>query len=170
MKDMNQHTGYAAVEFDEASQKHVMDWSMQLKSSDLVTANINGKIKGGNVTEKLHLTIFYGFDEDNLDQSNLVALITKLDIPTVNIVGIGMFPAKEFDCNVLYFSVSDESGKLQSAFERLKGFPHFANHQNINFKPHITIAYVTKDFNPNLLSNEYPRQLKVKQIVHHSCR
>lgn len=163
---MNENTGYVAIEFHEDSQQQVMNWSRQIKADDLVTANINGKIKGGNVTGKLHLTLFYGLDENHLDQVNLANLITKLDILSVDIVDTGMFPAKEFDCNVLYFSVSDEFGKLQSAFEQLKQFSHFANHQNDNFRPHITIAYVTEGFNQSLLTTEYPRQLKVKQVTH----
>ncbi len=113
---MNENSGYVAIEFDEISQRQVVKWSKQIKDQDLATANINGKIKGGNVTEKLHLTLFYGFDDVHLNQSSLDALITKLDIPSIDIVNIGIFPAKEFDCNVLYLGVSDASGKLQSAF------------------------------------------------------
>lgn len=163
---MNENIGYVAIEFDDYHQQQVINWSRQIKTDDLVTANINGKIKGGNVTEKLHLTLFYGLDEDRMDQVALTNLIKQLNILSVDVVDIGMFPAKEFDCSVLHFCVADGSGELQLAFEQFKELPHFDNHQNLNFRPHITIAYVTKNFNSTILSNEYPKKLKVKQVTH----
>ena len=66
---MKENIGYVAIEFDEASKQKVANWASHIGRSDLVTATIDGKIKGGDVTDELHLTIFYGLDENALDQN-----------------------------------------------------------------------------------------------------
>lgn len=163
---MKENIGYIAVEFTDASKQEVIRWSSQISECDIARAVIEGKEEGGNVTDKLHLTLFYGLDEDSLNQDELDDFIMRLNISSVDVIGIAMFPVEEFGCNALYLEVSDESGELKSAHENLEEFPHFSKYQKFDFKPHITLAYVVKGFDLGSLSNDFPRNLSVKAITH----
>ncbi len=163
---MKENTGYIAVEFDDTQKQKIIRWSSQIPERDIARAVIEGKDEGGNVTGKLHLTLFYGLDEDSLNQDELNDFIARLDISSVDVIDVGIFPVEEFDCNALYLEVSDESGELKSAHERLEAFPYFPKYQKPDFRPHITLAYVGKDFDTNSLTDDFPRNLLVKAITH----
>ncbi len=163
---MKENTGYVAIEFDEVSKQKIANWASQIGGNDLVTATIDGKIEGGNVTEKPHLTLFYGLDEDALDQKVLSDFVVTLPNPMVHITGVGTFPQNTFACKVIYLEVSDELGELKSVHEHLKSFPHFSKYQKYDYKPHITIAYVTTGFDVSSLTNDFPRNLFVRAITH----
>ncbi len=165
---MEEKIGYVAIEFEEASKQAVADWVSQISESDLVTATINGKIEGGNVTNRLHLTLLYGLDENALVQDELSDFIIALPKPIVRVIGIGTFPQEVFACKTLYLEVSDDSGELQATHERLKNFPYFSKYQKHEYKPHITIAYVATRFDTNSLTNDFPGSLSVKAITHFS--
>ena len=165
---MEEKIGYVALEFGEDFKQEIMKWSSQIGESDLVTAIIDGKAEGGNVTDKLHLTLFYGLDENTLDQDKLSKFITTLPKLMIRVTGIGTFPQDVFACKAIYLEVSDDSGELQTIHEWLKKFPHFSKYQKYDYKPHITIAYVTTGFDINLLTNDFPKNLSVKAITHFS--
>ncbi|MHB1769709.1 MAG: 2'-5' RNA ligase family protein [Minisyncoccota bacterium] len=163
---MEENIGYIAIEFDDTSKKKVVEWASQINVRNIVRAIVNGKEECGNVTDKLHLTLFYGLDENALDQDDLNDFITGQNISSVNVVGVSMFPIKEYDCSALYLKVADESGELKSARERLEKFPHLSKYQKFDFKPHITLAYVAKDFDISSLSDDFPRNLSVGAVTH----
>lgn len=163
-KCMRKNIGYIAIEFNENSKRDVINWSAQIRKDELVETIVNGQVEGGNVTKKLHSTLFYGLNESILDKVKLANFVEKLNVTTVNVVGVGMFPLKAFNCNVLYLEISDKSKILKSAHKHLRKFPHFREYQKYDYSPHITIAYVSKKFDAASLTRNFPPKLSVKTI------
>ncbi|MDD2657247.1 MAG: 2'-5' RNA ligase family protein [Candidatus Pacebacteria bacterium] len=163
---MEKNVGYVAIEFDDVSKREVANWASQISEGDLVTTAIDGKIEGGNVTDKLHLTLFYGLDENAINQGELSDFISMLPKPAVHVTGVSAFLQDAFACKTLYLEVTDDLGELQSIHERLKDFSHFSKYQEHNYKPHITIAYVITEFDVNSLTNDFPKNLFVKAVTH----
>ena len=50
----NKKIGYVAIQFTPETNQEIIAWSQSIKKEDLVTATIDGKVKGGNMTDKLH--------------------------------------------------------------------------------------------------------------------
>lgn len=153
--------GYVEVQFTPETHQQVVAWAHTIKNEDLVTATIDGKTEGGNVTDKLHLTLFYGFDDERLDKDKLSEFINQIKLKDFKVSGLGIFPVKEYDCYVLYLRVEDNDNELKKIYMGLKEFSHFSEYQKFEYTPHITVAYVKKDFNLDAIKQNLPKILYV---------
>ncbi len=161
-----QDIGYVALSFDDATKKKVSGWLQQhLHPSDVVTATISGKKKGGVVTQKLHLTLFYGLNERLVDAQTLSGIMGSATLQTVQAVRVGVFPVERFGCSALYLEVADDTGTLRALHDRLSELPHFPEYQQ-EFHPHVTLAYVCQDIDVKAFPDDFPKSLAVAEIVH----
>ena len=76
-----QNIGYITANFLEKEKIEIINWSKIINNKDLYFAKKDGKIDGGNVTDDLHLTLFYGLDEDKINK-NYIEIYT----PTENYI------------------------------------------------------------------------------------
>lgn len=160
--------GYIEAVFQEDEKQKVVDWVNSIKKEDLFTAIINGKVEGGNIANKLHLTLYYGFNEYLLNKDDLFHYIESMIPKTVDIIGLGTFPIKGYDCKVLFLKVSDTENILRKIHNDLGKYSHFVEYQQEEYVPHISIAYVKKDFDLNSLIYGGPKRLSIKEILYHS--
>lgn len=141
--------GYITIEFNQEFKDQLKKWSLaNIPDSEIVEAEISGKKEGGNVSADAHLTLFYGFDDDNINREKLHEYINSLNLQELQIAGIGFFPVPQYSCKVLYLKVLDEDRKLENIYNFLKRFPHFKKFQIEGFAPHVTIAYIKDGYKP----------------------
>ena len=159
----NKKIGYVAIQFTPETNQEIIAWSQSIKKEDLVTAIIDGGTEGGNVTDKLHLTLFYGFNDELLNKVELSKFINKIKLREIKIRGLGFFPVGNHNCDVLHLQIKDDNGELRKIHEELKAFPHFSEDQKFEYTPHVTIAYVKKNFNLNTLIQNQPEMLRVRK-------
>lgn len=158
--------GYIAIQFTAETNQEVAELARNLTSEDLVTATIDGKTEGGNVTDKLHFTLFYGLNDEMLDKDELSGFLDKIKLKEIEINGFGLFPIKEYDCNALYLKVKDVDNELKKIHEKFEKFPHFSEYQKFEYTPHITIAYVKKDFNLEAFTQNLPEILCIDKVYY----
>lgn len=161
-----QDIGYVALSFDDATKEKVSVWLQQhLHSSDVVTATIGGKEKGGVVTQKLHLTLFYGLNERLVNTETLSSIMNGATLQTVQSIHLGVFPVEQFGCSALYLEVADDTGMLHALHGRLSELPHLPGYQQ-EFHPHVTLAYVRQDIDLETFPNDFPKSLTIAEVVH----
>jgi len=161
-------TGYIEAIFTKESKQKIIDWATFLKEEDLFSASINGKVEGGDVTDTLHLTLFYGFDEKLLNQDEMLKYINTIKLNNIQIEGVGTFPVPDYGCKVLFLKVKDEKNIIKNIHKDLKKFPHYIEHQKLEYKPHITIAYVKNTFDSRAIIYNESKSLLIEKIMHSS--
>lgn len=160
--------GYITAEFSEEFKKMIKEWSLTIPKEEIVTAEINGKKEGGNVTDDLHLTLFYGFDDEKINKEDLIGFINNNTIKKLSIGKLGFFPVPQYKCNILYLKIDNEN-ILEKMHDSLKKFPYFEKFQNNKFVPHITIAYIKDSF--DISSIKLPLEINkvsIKEFMYHS--
>ena len=120
------------------------------------------KYKGGIVIDRMHVTLFYGLDGEKFNKNNL----NNIKIPDfVEVNKFKMFYFKDCDCNALVLIVNDEKKELQKIHDKLSILDILEDEiHDFNFVPHITIAYVDKNFKINNDKFFINKRLKVKNI------
>ena len=163
-----QKIGYITANLTDKEKKEIINWAKMIQDKDLYVISKNGKTDGGNVTDDLHLTLFYGFNETLINKDDIEDFVYNINLKNIEIEKVGVFFPMDQEYKVLYLSVKDEGGSIKKYHEGLKKFPHFVEFQKFEYVPHITIAFVKKDFNTSRITYNGPQFLRVKKITYHS--
>src|SRR5680860_1912884 len=104
--DMNkQNIGYITASFPEKEKMEIINWSKIINDKDLYFTKKDGKIDGGNVTDNLHLTLFYGFDEDKINKNDIKKIIDSINFKSIEIEDVSIFSLPDQEYKVLYLSL-----------------------------------------------------------------
>lgn len=155
--------GYIAAYLDEKSLKDLYAFSKKIDKQDLVMAVIDGKKHGGIVSKKAHLTLFFGFEFSKENISKLKNYLPKIKLHNLKCIGIDYFDIPNFNCKLFYLKIKPTKKiiKVNNDLSKLLGK---ANQYN-KFIPHISLAYVKKDFVFNSENNKIlPSNVKIKQV------
>ncbi|MEI7480147.1 MAG: hypothetical protein WCJ59_00795 [bacterium] len=160
--------GYVTIEFDNQIKQTINAWARkEIKDDYIYTEVIEGKIEGGIATDKLHLTLFYGFDNNNINRKELQNYLNKIDLREIEIECISSFPIFGKGARVLIFKVNDINGVLKKIHFELANFPNFSAFQKFEYVPHITIAYIKDSVNIAKLSHHFPQKILVHNFEYH---
>lgn len=163
-----QNIGYITVSFLEKEKIEIINWSKIISDKDLYFAKKDGKIDGGNVTDDLHLTLFYGFDEDKINKNDIKKIMDSINFESIEIEDVGFFSLPDQEYKVLYLAVKDKKNRIKKYHEELKILPHFVEYQKFKFTPHIAIAFVKKESDETMVTYNGPRFLRIKKIAYYS--
>ncbi|MFA5652314.1 MAG: 2'-5' RNA ligase family protein [Candidatus Paceibacterota bacterium] len=160
--------GYVTAEFSEEFKKSIREWSLVIPKEEIVSVEINGKMEGGNVTNDLHLTLFYGFDDEKINKKELLKFLGEKALRELRIEGLRTFSVPQYKCNILYLKI-DGKNMLEKIHDSLKKFPYFEKFQNNKFIPHLTIAYIKDSFDISLLKlPQKMNKVDIKELMYHS--
>jgi len=165
-KDMlTKKIGYISIEFNQLSKGKIQDVAKKIPKEDFIFATSDGKLKGGDVTDKLHLTLYYGIDANAVDKKELDKLISAFDIKSLKINEISAFELKNFNCKILHLSIDDTDKQLAAAHNQFNELAHFKDVQQ-NFISHVTLAYVKDSFDVDEFRKTVtlPKNLEVERI------
>ncbi len=163
-----QKIGYITINFADKEKKEITNWSKVIQNKDLYFISKDGKIDGGNVTDDLHLTLFYGFNEKLINKDKFRDFIDNINLENIEINKVDVFFPVGQEYKVLYFSIKDKGDIIKKYHEKLKKFPHYVEFQKFEYVPHITIAFVKKDFDVSKIFYNGPQFLHVKKAIYHS--
>ncbi|OGY78930.1 MAG: hypothetical protein A3B74_03495 [Candidatus Kerfeldbacteria bacterium RIFCSPHIGHO2_02_FULL_42_14] len=165
---MSKNVSYITAEFFEKEKEKITRWSKSvIKDSDLCKILGNGKV-GGYATDDLHLTLFYGFDEYRINIVDIQKWISTTTLKKIEIEKVGAFALPVQEYKIIYLAIRDKNGKIKKLHKELKNFPHFPKYRRSKFIPHITIAFVNKEFNEDAVIYNGPKILNVRKIVYHT--
>ena len=105
------------------------------------------KRKGGNVTAKAHLTLAFGFQPEEYQKLSQDPRLAELKGDFLIIQDFEIFKLKKAPCDALVMRVkNDKLEKLHRYFiEKYKIAAQYQSQLKRAFKPHITLAYISKD-------------------------
>jgi 2'-5' RNA ligase len=110
----------------------------------------------GDVTDKIHFTLFYGLAESVLDNTKLKEFIKDTQIEELKLKQLVLFEGYQNLYKVLCVEVDDEDRMLKGVSQKMLDFEHDEELGKREFKPHITIAYVQPDY-------ELPTDYSIKE-------
>ena len=165
---MSKNISYITAEFLEEEKEEIARWSkIAIKNSGLYKVLENGKV-GGYATDDLHLTLFYGLDEDRINVADIEKWISAVELENLEIEGVESFALPTQEYKIIYLAIRDENGKIKKLNKELEKFPHFSRYLKSKFIPHITIASVKKEFDKDTVIYSGPKVLNVRKIVYHT--
>jgi len=119
----------------------------------------------GDVTDKIHFTLFYGLDESVMNNKELKKLLKKIEVKKLDLSKLVLFEGYQGMYKVLCVEVNDEDKTLYNLSEKMLDFEHDEELGKREFKAHITLAYVQPDY---VLPKQYAldkKPVRVKKIL-----
>lgn len=153
--------GYIEVIFNEEDIQVFRNIVKELcDESNLYYSDVVHHIKG-DVSLKLHLTLFYGLIDEKLDRRKIDEYIKEIKIQKLKLGKIFLKPGYLNLYQILMVEVLDEDGELSAISKRFKDFEHDISVKE--FKPHLTLAYVNPEFNLTK-QPDFPKEIEIKEI------
>lgn len=157
---------YIEITFDQKTKDYFSKIVHQLVPKNNFYHSPNPKYPHiqGNVTQKLHCTLFFGIDPSTIKDKKLLAIIDTSDFSEITLGGLVILNGWQNEYKIICIEVLDEDGRFTKFAKEIEGF---VNNKNITYKvkPHISLAYVQFDY-------ELPKQpLKMnKKIKSHEVK
>jgi len=115
----------------------------------------------GDVTNNAHLKFFYGLDPSAANNQDLLDVIKATDLGELELGDFMIIEGFQGLYRILAVKVVDKDKKLSAFVNKIRTFSSRPN--SYEFKPHITLAYVHKDFQlPADLPEEKP---EVQELI-----
>lgn len=100
----------------------------------------------GDMTDTLHCTLFFGLQPEAIHDSELLSLLQNSGLSKISLGDFFFFEGYENLYKVLCLEVKDEDHKLLEVSKKIEGFVKGKEVKEKEFKPHLTLAYVNKDY------------------------
>lgn len=117
----------------------------------------------GNVSTDLHLTVFYGLVDAKIDREELQAQIDKIQLEKLRLGELFLRQTPDNSYQILWIVVKDDNRQLQAVSDSFKRFDHDDSVQ-LEFMPHLTLAYVKPEYRLENSMPDYPREIKVEEV------
>lgn len=144
----NKQNNYAYVEllFEENTKDYFKGIVQNVVDQDQFYYSDVVKRISGDVTDKIHFTLFYGIEETEIDNPKLKQLVSQLQVKELLVKGLTLFSGYQDLYRVLCVEIADEDNYLESLSKQLLQFKHAGEFGQREFKPHITLAYIQPQF------------------------
>lgn len=165
---MNKHT-YVELNFDQESKDYFSSIVKEMVHEDELYFSDEVERIRGDVTGKLHLTLFYGLDAEEVNNPELKKFVDEINLKDLNLKFgyFRLFRGYQDMYKVLNIEVLDEDKKLLEIYNGLKLFKADEEYVQREFKPHLTLAYVQPDYRfpykfPRIDKEIIPENIEIK--------
>lgn len=160
---MNKSFSYVEITLPEESKEYFSDFVDKTVPKEMFYKSPVVEFIDGKVTDKLHLTLFYGLDPSASDNQELKDLLSTLDVKELKLGKPFFFSGFQNLYKVFCIEVLDQDLELKKLSDQIKQFAPVENQRYV-FKPHITLAYVQNEFTLPDQPLEFEEVLKVDGI------
>ncbi len=160
--------GYIQIEFDLNFKESLHKWcDKYIDPSNYIFGEINGENIGGLVVDDAHITVCYGIPVDTSYKEQIIKEVANIVSPIIKIGGIGCFRIKEHHAKIIYLSIEDDSETLKFMNDQFKKYisPNLKTMQS--FVPHITIGYVSENFDEKKLIYDGLKEIQSTKIKYY---
>jgi 2'-5' RNA ligase len=158
--------GYIQIDFSDGFKNSLAEWVR--KSIDpkyFVYGKTNGELIGGIVTKDAHITLNYGIPTDTENSDKIQQEIKLITPPKIIISGIKSFNISQYHAKILYLSIEDKNATLENIHKIFEKFIPIKLRNLSQFVPHISIAYVSDDFDEYSLLYNGPREVQAVNVT-----
>ncbi len=122
------------------------------------------RYKGGNVTGKAHLTLFFGLDYEQLNREALQRDLMRAQnsIKELTPAGFEIFHLRNSRCNAWVMNIDATPGIVEFHRYFKSQYPVMEQYVHEEFKPHVTLAYIHKQMKMPRMS--LPGKLEVSEV------
>lgn len=142
---MNKSFSYVEVTFSEKAKEHFSNLVDKIVPQEQLYKSPVVEFIDGKVTDKLHLTLFYGLDANSSDNQELKDLLGSFEVQELRLGKPFFFSGFQNLYKVFCIEVLDQDLKLKTLSDQIKKLAPIENQRYV-FKPHITLAYVQNEF------------------------
>lgn len=159
--------GYVEVKIDKTGTEIFHQLVMRIcNKDDFYKSDVVNYING-DVTSKLHLTIFYGCNATGKQLKMLKNYVNKINLPELKLDKLFLLPGYQNLYQILCVKVIDKDNKLKKIYQDISNYGHDPKIIHSKFLPHLTLAYVRSDYKiPPKFT--VPKLVKIKSIGYFS--
>ncbi len=151
--------GYISLEIDEKDKSLLTEYTRStLREKDFCHL----RYKGGIVTRKAHLTLFFGLDYDRLDMREIERDLEMYNQRIKSLIPekTEIFPLGRSRCRAWVMRIRKEQILLDAHEHFRQKYPLVESYIHREFKPHITLAYIQKS--PDIIIDTQPPSTPLK--------
>jgi 2'-5' RNA ligase len=163
--------GYVEIKFPRAFNKKLKNILRNLVDSDKFYYSDAVDYIQGDVTDKIHLTVFFGLRDVELKNKKLKTFLKNLKVENILFDKFLIIDGYKGLYKVLSLSIDNESkSKLQEIHDEIMKYNFDPEMIHDEFKPHVTLAYVIKDFEipknaESININVKPNSFKLSEFI-----
>jgi len=155
--------GYVATAFSGKSIEPFQQLTKRLcGEKDFYASDTVGYVNG-DVSSGLHMTLFYGLIDENIDKDKFNDYIKGIQLPTLELGKLVLRQEYNKFCQILWVQVLDQHHVLERISEGFKQFEYEKSVQ-LGFVPHLTLAYVKNEYTLEDIIPEYPHEIEVEEL------
>jgi 2'-5' RNA ligase len=117
----------------------------------------------GNMGKTLHCTLFFGLDTRLLNDPELLEILSEFNVEQLELGDLFFLNGYQNLYRILCIEVLDKDNKLQNISDKIQNFAR-TNGKRYEFRPHLTLAYVTNDFHLPGELPEFPKTIAVAEV------
>jgi len=129
---------------------------------DFYYSNVVDYIRG-DVSSKLHITIFYGLINEDIHTYALRKDVRNITLKTLKLGKLFLVPGYKKMYKILCLEVLDKDNRLKHIHEHFKSYKFNQSVQHKKFMPHLTLAYVKPSFELKQHIRLFQKTIRVKQ-------
>ncbi len=118
----------------------------------------------GDMTDTLHCTLFFGLQPESIHDTELLSVLRNSGLEKINLGDFFFFEGYENLYRVLCLEVKDEDHQLLELSKKIEGFVKGREVKEKEFKPHLTLAYVNKEYKLPENIEENKKELDIESI------
>lgn len=166
MKENHRNSSYVSAEFSDKIKAEFFELTNQTVDSEFFYKSPEKEYINGNVANNLHLTMYYGLDDDLKNSQSFQELLDSIDLKKIYLGDIFLQRGFQGLYKILMIEVIDEDEQLYKIAEQISEYdPRYTKKFLRTFMPHLTLCYVENNFDINSIKNIFPEEVAVDKII-----
>lgn len=141
---MKPEVAYVELTLPQTTKEYLKSIVGQIVNPDQFYASPVIPHINGDVTAKAHLTFFFGLEPEQVNNQDLKDLLSSYENREIRLGEFMVMNGYQGLYKILSIQVLDEDRSLNAFVNKIRKFSNRPN--SYEFKPHITLAYVSADY------------------------
>lgn len=141
---MKPEVAYVELTLPEVTKEYLKSILGQIVNEDQFYASPVIPHINGDVTSRAHLTFFYGLEPEQVENQELKELLGSWTSREIHLGDFMIMNGYQGLYRILSIKVLDDDRSLNAFVNKIRKFSNRPN--SYEFKPHITLAYVSADY------------------------
>lgn len=166
MKENHRNSSYVSAEFSDKIKDEFFELTSKTVDSSFFYKSPEKEYINGNVANNLHLTLYYGLDQDLKNSQSFHELLDSIELKELHLGDIFLQRGFQGLYKILMIEVLDDNDQLYKIAEQISGYDQRYTKKFLQtFMPHLTLCYVENNFDINSVKNIFPEEVEIDKII-----